>query len=229
VRRSYETLDAVVYRINAGADPDDTIVKVASERSVPPGHISLILAAYNTGRTTRHRVDMNDCLAAIGIHFPKHRERAIAIGEKLGFYRDDSVSKGCTSRFARIWINATMAARVEQPGVATKPQRRVPRSESVDGPAASVIMMPESSPDGFTVEGHGWWQTPGKAGPVLTAEAVSRISRRAFQAQLHTDLSAPSTSGVEAGKVCLRRGWPREAIRQPWIEFSRINTGERNC
>jgi 3-methyladenine DNA glycosylase AlkD len=48
---------------------------------------------------------MNNCLAGIGIHFPEHRKRAIAIGEKLGIYRDYPVSKGCTSPFAPIWIN----------------------------------------------------------------------------------------------------------------------------
>lgn len=48
---------------------------------------------------------MNFCLAGIGIHFPEHRQRAIAIGEKLGIYRDYPVSKGCTSPFAPIWIN----------------------------------------------------------------------------------------------------------------------------
>src|SRR5262245_9248361 len=48
---------------------------------------------------------MNMCLAEIGIHFPKLRKRAIAIGEKLGIYRDYPVSKGCTSPFAPIWIN----------------------------------------------------------------------------------------------------------------------------
>lgn len=31
---------------------------------------------------------MNNTLATIGIHHPKHRKRAIAIGEKLGVYRD---------------------------------------------------------------------------------------------------------------------------------------------
>jgi 3-methyladenine DNA glycosylase AlkD len=49
---------------------------------------------------------MNNTLAAIGIHFPEHRKRAIAIGEKLGIYRDYPVSKGCTSPFAPIWIQA---------------------------------------------------------------------------------------------------------------------------
>ena len=48
---------------------------------------------------------MNACLAEIGIHFPKHRKRAIGIGENLGIYRDYPVSKGCTSPFAPIWIN----------------------------------------------------------------------------------------------------------------------------
>ncbi len=49
---------------------------------------------------------MNNTLANIGIHAPKLRKRAIAIGEKLGIYRDYPVSKGCTSPFAPIWINA---------------------------------------------------------------------------------------------------------------------------
>ena len=48
---------------------------------------------------------MNACLAGIGIHFPKLRKRAIAIGDRLGVYRDYPVSKGCTSPFAPIWIN----------------------------------------------------------------------------------------------------------------------------
>ena len=49
---------------------------------------------------------MNCVLAEIGIHSSKLRKRAIAIGETLGIYRDYPVSKGCTSPFAPIWINA---------------------------------------------------------------------------------------------------------------------------
>ena len=52
---------------------------------------------------------MNGTLAGIGIHFPKHRKRALAIGEKLGVFRDYPTSKGCTSPFAPIWINAMVA------------------------------------------------------------------------------------------------------------------------
>lgn len=47
---------------------------------------------------------MNMCLAEIGINFPKLRKRAIAIGAKLGVFRDYPCSKGCTSPFAPIWI-----------------------------------------------------------------------------------------------------------------------------
>jgi 3-methyladenine DNA glycosylase AlkD len=47
---------------------------------------------------------MNCCLAEIGIHFPEHRKRALAIGETNSVYRDYPTSKGCTSPFAPIWI-----------------------------------------------------------------------------------------------------------------------------
>jgi 3-methyladenine DNA glycosylase AlkD len=52
---------------------------------------------------------MNSTLAGIGIHVPKLRKRAIAVGEALGIYRDYPVSKGCTSPFAPIWINAMVS------------------------------------------------------------------------------------------------------------------------
>ena len=58
-----------------------------------------------TAAATEVQWTMNCCLAEIGIHFPKYRKRAIAIGEKLGIYRDYPCSKGCTSPFAPIWIN----------------------------------------------------------------------------------------------------------------------------
>ena len=47
---------------------------------------------------------MNMALVEIGIHHPKLRKRAIAIGEKLGLYSDYPTAKGCTSPFAPEWI-----------------------------------------------------------------------------------------------------------------------------
>ena len=49
---------------------------------------------------------MNMTLAYVGIHHPELRHRALEMGERLGVYRDYPVSKGCTSPFAPIWINA---------------------------------------------------------------------------------------------------------------------------
>lgn len=50
------------------------------------------------------RWTMNYCLAEIGINHPSLRDRALAIGEKLGAYKDYPVSKGCVSPYAPIWI-----------------------------------------------------------------------------------------------------------------------------
>jgi 3-methyladenine DNA glycosylase AlkD len=47
---------------------------------------------------------MNMALVEIGVHHPEHRERALAIGEALGVFRDYPVPKGCTSPFAPAWI-----------------------------------------------------------------------------------------------------------------------------
>jgi 3-methyladenine DNA glycosylase AlkD len=49
---------------------------------------------------------MNNTLAAIGIHHPQHRQRAVAIGEKIGLYRDWPVSKGCTPPYVPVWVEA---------------------------------------------------------------------------------------------------------------------------
>ncbi len=52
---------------------------------------------------------MNSCLVQIGIHHEEHRERALAIGETLGLYRDWKVAKGCTSPYAPVWIDAMVS------------------------------------------------------------------------------------------------------------------------
>jgi 3-methyladenine DNA glycosylase AlkD len=78
-----------------GKDPDGLDLPALLER----------IESEMAGATPEVQWTMNFCLAGIGIHFPKHRKRAIDIGEKLGIYRDYPVSKGCTSPFAPIWIN----------------------------------------------------------------------------------------------------------------------------
>jgi 3-methyladenine DNA glycosylase AlkD len=55
---------------------------------------------------------MNFCLGEIGINHPEHRARAIAIGEKIGAYKDYPVSKGCTSPYVPTWVAAMVARKV---------------------------------------------------------------------------------------------------------------------
>lgn len=52
---------------------------------------------------------MNSALVQVGIYHPSYREKALAIAEKLGIYRNYPVSKGCTSPFAPIWINTMLS------------------------------------------------------------------------------------------------------------------------
>src|SRR5687767_3933438 len=49
---------------------------------------------------------MNNTLGAIGIHDARLRKRAIAIGEKIGLYRDWPVSKGCIPPYVPVWVEA---------------------------------------------------------------------------------------------------------------------------
>ncbi len=52
--------------------------------------------------------NMNWCAAQIGIADERLRSRCIALGERLGLYRDYRVSKGCTSPFLPIWIGSVV-------------------------------------------------------------------------------------------------------------------------
>lgn len=54
---------------------------------------------------------MNECLAAIGIHHPEHRARAIDIGERLEVLKDYPTPPNCTSPYAPIWITEMVRRR----------------------------------------------------------------------------------------------------------------------
>lgn len=49
---------------------------------------------------------MNNTLGAIGIKHPDLRKRAVAIGEKIGLYKDWPVSKGCIPPYVPVWVEA---------------------------------------------------------------------------------------------------------------------------
>ncbi|UOR00640.1 DNA alkylation repair protein [Leucobacter allii] len=52
---------------------------------------------------------MNWCLTMIGVHLPEERERAVAIGARLGVLEDYPTSAGCTSPYAPVAIAELVA------------------------------------------------------------------------------------------------------------------------
>jgi 3-methyladenine DNA glycosylase AlkD len=54
---------------------------------------------------------MNRALCEIGIRYEAFTERCVAIGERLGVYKDQKVPKGCTSAYAPDWIAAGIRLR----------------------------------------------------------------------------------------------------------------------
>ncbi len=54
---------------------------------------------------------MNRALCETGIRYEAFTHRCIAIGERLGVYRDQKVPRGCTSAYAPDWIKAGLKRR----------------------------------------------------------------------------------------------------------------------
>jgi 3-methyladenine DNA glycosylase AlkD len=68
-----------------------------------PGLLDLI-EVHMKDAPDRLQWAMNECLAAIGIHHPEFRARAIRIGERLEVLKDYPTPPDCTSPYAPIWI-----------------------------------------------------------------------------------------------------------------------------
>ena len=96
------------------ADPDPIVASagwaLTSDRVVkrPEGlDLSRLLDTIEARMKTapdRLQWAMNTCLAQIGIAHPEHRERAVAIGERLEVLKDYPTPPNCTSPFAPVWI-----------------------------------------------------------------------------------------------------------------------------
>lgn len=54
---------------------------------------------------------MNFCACQIGVHEPGFRSRCIALGEKLGLYKDQHVAKNCTPSYLPEFIRIEVAKR----------------------------------------------------------------------------------------------------------------------
>jgi 3-methyladenine DNA glycosylase AlkD len=97
------------------ADPDPVVASagwaLTSDRVAKtpegldlPGLLDLIETQMKDA-PDRLQWTMNECLAAIGIHHPELRARAISIGESLEVLKDYPTPPNCTSPYAPIWIS----------------------------------------------------------------------------------------------------------------------------
>lgn len=57
-----QAIEKTAVLVNDGEDPSGAIAKVAVEDGIPPGNVNLMVHAYNTGRTTRQRIDGDDAM-----------------------------------------------------------------------------------------------------------------------------------------------------------------------
>ncbi|MFG3681842.1 DNA alkylation repair protein [Micromonospora chalcea] len=102
-------------RLAWSADPDPVVASagwaLTTERVARnPDGLDLaglldVIEAEMAGAPERLQWAMNHCLAQIGIEHAAYRERAIAIGERLGVLKDYPTPPGCTSPYAPVWIN----------------------------------------------------------------------------------------------------------------------------
>jgi 3-methyladenine DNA glycosylase AlkD len=75
--------------------------------NTPPPNTEQLLTAIEARMGKEEPVvqwAMNFTAAQIGIHQPEYRERCIALGKRIGLYKDEVVSKGCTPSYLPDYI-----------------------------------------------------------------------------------------------------------------------------
>lgn len=80
----------------------------------PPGNSEeLVLAVESEMAEAEPEVQwaMNFCAGQIGIHEPEFRDRCIHLGERLGLYKAERVSKNCTPSYLPEFIRIEVAKR----------------------------------------------------------------------------------------------------------------------
>ena len=78
----------------------------------PPGNSADLLKSLETDMADAEEEvqwAMNFAAGQIGIHEPEYRSRCINLGERLGLYKDDSVSRGCTPNYLPEFIEIEVA------------------------------------------------------------------------------------------------------------------------
>lgn len=82
----------------------------------PPGnspHLMNSLEANMAGEQPGVQWAMNFCACQIGLHELEFRDRCLNLGEKLGLYKGDHVSKNCTPSYLPEFIRIEAAKRID--------------------------------------------------------------------------------------------------------------------
>jgi 3-methyladenine DNA glycosylase AlkD len=80
--------------------------------NTPPPNTDHLMAAIEErmeGEQPEVQWAMNFTAGQIGIHQPEYRSRCIALGKRLGLYKDEMVSKGCTPNYLPEFIAMEVA------------------------------------------------------------------------------------------------------------------------
>lgn len=87
-----------------------------------PDYLALIESQMQQAQGKKQDI-MNRALCEIGIRYPEYTRQCLAIGEKLGVYKEVKVAKGCTSPYALEWIPA---------GIRNNEARKKPIAKKLD-------------------------------------------------------------------------------------------------
>jgi 3-methyladenine DNA glycosylase AlkD len=82
--------------------------------NAPPGNTKELMESLEKGMTDAEPIvqwAMNFCAGQIGIHEPEYRSRCIALGERLGLYKDQKVPKNCVPSYLPEFIRIEAAKR----------------------------------------------------------------------------------------------------------------------
>ena len=82
----------------------------------PPDNTAALMESLESnleGEEPEVQWTMNFTAGWIGIHQPEFRQRCVALGERLGLYKDEPVSRGCTPAYLPAFIEIEVAKRAK--------------------------------------------------------------------------------------------------------------------
>ncbi|MBF0714285.1 DNA alkylation repair protein [Gemella sp. GH3] len=107
IMNNFSTMDSIIYNRLSWK----LRVKYFASKQATNEEIELILKEIKENLVSSPDLVkwvMNHCLVTIAINYDNYLEYCISLGEELSVYKDQKVSKGCTSAYAPDWIAALL-------------------------------------------------------------------------------------------------------------------------